>query len=216
MKRFPIAEIALIAAALLAPFTQASAAGDPGVGKIPNLPDSSTATNGDVSELEALISAGKTSELRRTLNGSYGASLSYYPDLMIYYVALFQQNKFWRVFKTQSDTRAEAVYSDFSKSTVTLADPEIKRIKLEAETAYADRQIAAQQDRANRLQADLDIAHAQQGQVASHQAEQQNAIRDLRTEQAAAQAQLRALQLRVLELQKQADGDLPAPPVPSR
>ena len=94
---------------------------------------------------------------------------------------------------------------------VTLADAEIRRIKLEAEKAYADRQIAVQQERANRLQADLDIARAQQGQVTNYQQEQQNAVRELRTEQAAAQAQLRALQLRVQELQKQADGDLPAP-----
>jgi hypothetical protein len=187
MKRPLIAEIALVTAALLAPFSQAFAAGDTRPDPLPNSVDNApAATNGDVAELETLISAGKITELRRTLNGSYGASLSYYPEMMIYYVALFQQKKFWRVFKTQNDGRAEAVYSDFSKSTATLADAEIKRIKLEAETAYADKQIAAQQDRANRLQADLDIAHAQQGQVASHQAEQQNAIRELRTEQAAA------------------------------
>jgi peptidoglycan hydrolase CwlO-like protein len=46
--------------------------------------------------------------------------------------------------------------------------------------------------------------------VTTHQLEQQNAIRELRTEQAAAQAQLRALQTRVQELQKQSDSDLPA------
>ncbi|SAK61366.1 DUF2968 domain-containing protein [Caballeronia ptereochthonis] len=212
MKRLVIAQIALSAAILLAALTPASAAGDTRPEQSANGPENpGAATNGDVAELEALISAGKITELRRTLNGSYGATLSYYPEIMIYYVALFQQNKFWRVFKTQNDVRAEAVYSDFSKSTATLADAEIRRIRLEAETAYADRQIAAQQARANRLQADLDIAHAQQSQVADHQQEQQNAIRELRTEQAAAQAQLRALQLRVQALQKQADGDLPVP-----
>ncbi len=112
--------------------------------------------------------------------------------------------------ETQNEARAESVFSDFVKSSATLADAEIRRIKLEAETAYAQRQIAAQQERANRLQADLDVARAQQSEVASHQQAEQDAIRQLRTEQAAAQAQLRALQLRVLELQKQADGDLSA------
>ncbi|HEX8828115.1 MAG TPA: DUF2968 domain-containing protein [Xanthobacteraceae bacterium] len=211
MKRRLIAEIVLIATSLLCPLMQASAAGDLPVAQPPNIVDSTGARNGDIAELEGLIAAGRITQLRKTFNGSYGASLSYYGEQMIYYVALFQQNKFWRVFKTQNDVRAEAVYSDFVKSSVSLADAEIKRIKLEAETAYADKQIAAQQDRASRLQADLDIAHAQQSQVANHQQEQQNAIRDLRTEQAAAQAQLRALQLRVQELQKQSDGDLPAP-----
>ncbi|MCE4544775.1 MULTISPECIES: DUF2968 domain-containing protein [unclassified Caballeronia] len=175
------------------------------------MPDGAAAKNGDVAELERLIAGRKVTELRKTLNGSFGANLSYFPEQMIYYAALFQQNAIWRVVKTQNDVRAEAIYSDFAKMSVTLADAEIRRIKLEAEKAYADRQIAVQQERANRLQADLDIARAQQGQVTNYQQEQQNAVRELRTEQAAAQAQLRALQLRVQELQKQADGDFPVP-----
>jgi chromosome segregation ATPase len=158
-----------------------------------------------------MIRDGRLTELRTTYNGSYGAALLYYPDEMLYYVALFQQKKFWRVLKTQNDARAEATYAEFSKSTASLGDTEIRRLKLEAEKAYADRLIASQQNRANRLQADLEVARAQQGQVAERQQEQQEAIRSLRAEQAAAQAQLRALQQRVNELQKQADGDLAAP-----
>jgi hypothetical protein len=169
------------------------------------------ATTGDVAELQQMIRDGRLTELRTTYNGSYGAALLYYPDEMLYYVALFQQKKFWRVLKTQNDARAEATYAEFSKSTASLGDTEIRRLKLEAEKAYADRLIASQQNRANRLQADLEVARAQQGQVAERQQEQQEAIRSLRAEQAAAQAQLRALQQRVNELQKQAVGDLAAP-----
>jgi hypothetical protein len=179
-------------------------------------PDDAQAANGDVAELESLTRDGKITVLRKTFNGSYGASLSFYAESMIYYVALFQQDKIWRVFKTQNDARADAVYADFTKSSATLADTEIRRVKLEAEKAYADRQIAVQQDRANRLQADIDIAHAQQSQVVTHQLEQQEAVRSLRTEQAAAQAQLKALQQRVQDLQRQADGDLSGTaPVPA-
>jgi hypothetical protein len=166
---------------------------------------------GDIAELQQMIRDGKVRELRTTYNGSYGASLLYYPDEMLYYVAMFQQKKFWRVIKTQNDARAESVYADFAKSTVQLSDTELRRIKLEAEKAYADRLIATQQNRANRLQADLDVARAQQSQVADRQQQQQEAIRELRNEQAAAQAQLRALQARVQDLQKQQEGDLPRP-----
>ncbi|SAK80834.1 signal peptide protein [Caballeronia catudaia] len=211
MKRLVIANIVLILSGLAGPLAQALAAGDMRADASSNMPEGAAAKNGDVAELEHLTAAGKITELRKSFNGSYGASLSYFPEQMTYYAALFQQSTIWRVFKTQNDGRAEAVYFDFAKTSMTLADAEIKRIKLEAEKAYADRQIAAQQERAGRLQADLDIARAQQGQVTSYQQEQQNAVRELRTEQAAAQAQLRALQLRVQELQKQADGDLPAP-----
>ncbi|SPB14919.1 putative lipoprotein [Caballeronia novacaledonica] len=210
MKRLVIAKIALIAISSFGPLPWACAADEVRAGSSPNKPDAA-ATNGDVAEFQSLVSTGRITELRKTLNGSYGASLSYFADQMTYYVALFQQNNIWRVFKTQNDGRAETVYSDFAKTSTTLADAEIKRIKLEAEKAYADRQISVQQERASRLQADLDIARAQQSQVTSYQLEQQNAIRELRTEQAAAQAQLRALQTRVQELQKQSDGDLPAP-----
>ncbi|BAO89359.1 DUF2968 domain-containing protein [Caballeronia cordobensis] len=211
MKRLLIANIVLISAGLAGPFASVFAAGEISTNAASNMPDGAAAKNGDVAELERLIAGRKITELRKTLNGSFGASLSYFPEQMIYYAALFQQNAIWRVVKTQNDARAEAIYSDFAKMSVTLADAEIRRIKLEAEKAYADRQIAVQQERANRLQADLDIARAQQGQVTNYQQEQQNAVRELRTEQAAAQAQLRALQLRVQELQKQADGDFPVP-----
>ncbi|AET91639.1 putative signal peptide protein [Burkholderia sp. YI23] len=211
MKRLLIANIVLISAGLAGPFASVFAAGEISTNAASTTPDGAAAKNGDVAELERLIAGRKITELRKTLNGSFGASLSYFPEQMIYYAALFQQNAIWRVVKTQNDARAEAIYSDFAKMSVTLADAEIRRIKLEAEKAYADRQIAVQQERANRLQADLDIARAQQGQVTNYQQEQQNAVRELRTEQAAAQAQLRALQLRVQELQKQADGDFPVP-----
>ncbi len=164
--------------------------------------------NGNIAELQQMIRDGKVKELRTTYNGSYGASMLFYPEEMTYYIALFQQKKFWRVTKTQVDVRAEAIYADFAKNTGALADTEIRRTKLEAEKSFADRLITVQQSRANRLQADLDVARAQQSQVADRQAEQQEAIRTLRAEQDSAQAQLRALQAKVQDLQRQSDTDL--------
>jgi hypothetical protein len=210
MKPSLIAKIALVTACIVCVSPGGRAAGPVSADQaIVAPPADSAQTNGDVVELQNLMLDGKITELRKSLNGSYGASLSFYPERMIYYVALFQQSNFWRVFKTQNDARADSVYADFVKSSVTLADTEIRRIKLEAEKAYSDKQIAAQQDRANRLQADLDIARTQQSQVVTYQIEQQEAIRSLRTEQAAAQAQLRALQQRVQDLQKQSEMDMP-------
>ena len=169
--------------------------------------------NGNVAELQQMIRDGKVTELRTSYNGSYGASMLFYPDEMTFYIALFQQKKFWRVIKTQVDARAETVYADFSKNTAALADSEIRRTKLEAEKSFADRLIGVQQTRANRLQADLDVARAQQSQVADRQQEQQEAIRKLRSEQDSAQAQLRALQSKVQDLQRESDTDLLPIPV---
>jgi hypothetical protein len=168
--------------------------------------------NGSVAELQQMIHDGKVMEMRTTYNGSYGASMLFYPDEMTYYVALFQQKKFWRVIKTQTDVKAEAIYADFAKNTAQLADSEIRREKLQAEKSFADRLIALQQNRADRLQADVDVARAQQSQVADRQAQQQEAIRALRAQQDAAQNELRALQAKVQDLQRQADSDLTAMP----
>ena len=186
-----------------------AASGSSGAGGVG---DTSGDAQGNVAELMQMIRDSQLTELRTTYNGSYGASMLFYPDEMTFYIALFQQKKFWRVIKTQVDARAETVYADFSKNTAALADSEIRRTKLEAEKSFADRLIGVQQTRANRLQADLDVARAQQSQVADRQQEQQEAIRSLRAEQDTAQAQLRALQSKVQDLQRESDTDiLPIP-----
>jgi hypothetical protein len=65
--------------------------------------------------------------------------------------------------------------------------------------------------RAEAVYSDLAKTRAPQSQATACQPEQQNAIRELRTGRAAAQAQLQPRQTRVQELQTQSDGDLPAP-----
>jgi hypothetical protein len=124
---------------------------------------------GNVAELQQMIRGSALRELRTTYNGSYGASMLFYPKEMTYYVALFQQKTFWRVIKTDDDTRAELIYKDFVRQTLQLSDIEIRRTRLEAQKAFTDRMIALSQDRANRLQADLDVAHQQQNIVNSQQ-----------------------------------------------
>jgi hypothetical protein len=166
-------------------------------------------TVGDIGELQQMLRDDKLKEMRTTYNGTFGASMLYYPDTLTYYVALFQDKRFWRVIKTQAPVRAEAVYADFAKTTAKLAETELHRVTLEAENAYADRQIAAQKNQAGRLQADIDVTRAQQGVVADRLQQQQEAVRSLRAEQSAAQAQLRELQTRVSQLQKVVDTPMP-------
>ncbi len=79
-----IAQIALAAATRFGAPGSAHADGDvPLVNQAVVIPDDSNKKNGDVAELENLIRDGKITELRKTYNGSYGASLSYYADSMI-------------------------------------------------------------------------------------------------------------------------------------
>lgn len=167
---------------------------------------------GNVAELQQMIRGTDLTELRTTYNGSYGASLLYNAKEMTYYVALFQQKTFWRVIKTEDDTRAEMIYKDFVRQTVQLSDVEIRRIRLEAQKSFTERMIAVSQDRANRLQADLEVAHQQQNIVNSQQQQTRAEAMALAQQKADAQSQLRAAQKQVQDLQRQLDSGLPASP----
>ncbi|MFM0401808.1 DUF2968 domain-containing protein [Paraburkholderia aspalathi] len=165
---------------------------------------------GNVAELQQMIRGSDLSELRTTYNGSYGASLLFYGKEMTYYVALFQQKNFWRVIKTQDATRADMIYKDFVRQTLQLSDVEIRRTQLEAQKVFTERMIALSQDRANRLQADLDVAHQQQTIVANQQQQTRAETTALAQQKAAAQDQLRAAQRQVRELQRQLETGLPS------
>lgn len=164
---------------------------------------------GNVAELQQMIRGADLSELRTTYNGSYGASLLFYGKEMTYYVALFQQKNFWRVIKTSDETRAELIYKDFVRQTVQLSDIEIRRTRLEAQKAFTERMVALSQDRASRLQADLNVARQQQSIVADQQKQNQAQAVALSQQRSAAQEQLRAAQRQVRELQRQLETGLP-------
>jgi hypothetical protein len=156
-----------------------------------------------------LIHDAKLSELRTTYNGSYGASLFFYPQEVTYYVALFQDKHFWRVIKLENVDRAEAIYAGFAQQTAQLADVEIRRMQLQAQKVYIENIIAISQDRANRLQADLDVARTQQAKVDDYQRQTQGEAVTLHAEKEKAQAQLRQVQSEVMQLQRQTEFGLP-------
>jgi hypothetical protein len=167
---------------------------------------------GNVAELTQQLHDGKVVELRTTYNGSYGASMMFEPQQMTYYVALFQDKHLWRVIKSQDKSRAEMIYANFVQQTAQLSDVEIRRTELQAQKAFLERVIALSENHAQRLQADLNVAHAQQAEVAQRQKAAQDQTRALQIEQRAAQAQLRELQQQVQQLQRQAETGLPAQP----
>ncbi|EDZ99802.1 putative exported lipoprotein [Burkholderia sp. H160] len=164
---------------------------------------------GYVAELIQMIHDAKLTELRTTYNGSYGATLFFYPLEMTYYVALFQDRHFWRVIKSQDEARAEAIYAGFVQQTAQLAEVEIRRTQLEAQNALLNRGLAQSADRARSLQADLDVARTQQAQVDDRQRRMQAEATALRAEKVQAQAQLRELQRQVDTLQRQNEAGLP-------
>ncbi|CAB3794135.1 hypothetical protein LMG28614_03862 [Paraburkholderia ultramafica] len=201
---------------------QPNVAGLPQVAALPGAPadtpdaqdaqdaqDAASNAQGNVAELMRLIHDAKLSELRTTYNGSYGASLFFYPQEVTYYVALFQDKHFWRVIKLENVDRAEAIYAGFAQQTAQLADVEIRRTQLQAQKAYIENIIAISQDRAKRLQADLDVARTQQAKVDDYQRQTQGEAVTLHAEKEKAQAQLRQVQSEVMQLQRQTEFGLP-------
>ncbi|POR47020.1 Protein of unknown function (DUF2968) [Paraburkholderia eburnea] len=167
------------------------------------------ASQGDVATLMQLIHDAQLVELRTTYNASYGASLFFYPPEMTYYVVLFQDKHFWRVIRSQDDARAESIYANFVQQTQRLAEVEIRRTQIEAQKAFIERVIAINEDRARRLQADIDVARTQQARVDDYQRQAQGSAAALNAEKVQAQAQLRELQNQVDQLQRETEQGLP-------
>ncbi|VVE87258.1 DUF2968 domain-containing protein [Pandoraea bronchicola] len=169
------------------------------------------AASGAIQELRDRIQSKEVTELRTTYNGRYGASLLFYPQTMGYYVALFHEGQFWRVVKVSNEKKAEALYSDFVRQTQVLADVEIRRIKLEAQKALMERQLADSEARLNAVQNDLAIQRQQEQALAQNQQAVREQASALETERAAARIRLTDLQgqIRSLEAeQNSADSEL--------
>jgi Protein of unknown function (DUF2968) len=190
-----------------------------GVVMLPSLPanaidqlddanDTSVQVQGNVAELKQMIETGLLTEMRVTFNGSYGASMYFYPQDMVYYVALFQNKNFWRVVKTQDNPHAETVYAQFARKSYTLADGELLQAQLQAQKLLLDRVIAVSNDRARRLTADLVVAQAQESQVSQRQQQMQAESAARQNEKMIAERKLRLLQDRVRQLQSQNEAGL--------
>ncbi|MDH0094058.1 DUF2968 domain-containing protein [Achromobacter mucicolens] len=156
-----------------------------------------------LSELQALIQSRQVSELRTAYNGTYGASLLFKPDDLTYYVALFQQKDFWRVVKTKSDKQAEATYRAFVAQSAELAEVDIKRIKMQAENAHAEKLLASRSAELSALQADRTARLRQEEQVAVRQAQSREEAAALAGQQKDVRQQLRDLQRQIDALQAQ-------------
>ena len=166
---------------------------------------------GLTAEVQNLISDRRVNELRTTYNGSYGASLLFQPEELVYYVALFRQKEFLRVSKTKSANEAEQVYRRFAAQTTELADVDIRRLTLQAEHARTERLLSDRSSELSALEADASRQRQQAAEIAANQKQAREEAAALAAQQKEASAKLRRLQerIRVLERQ-QANVDAPA------
>jgi len=163
---------------------------------------------GTASILKDLEEHGRITELRSSSSGDYRAGLSFFNEGLTYYVALAQNNIYWRVIATPSKQRAEAVYARFVALTVQLSSEQRRQIELEATNAATARSMLQAQRQIQRLQADSDIAKAQQDEVTTRLAEVAGQVNALESQNRDAQSQLIQAKRRVAALQALSEVDL--------
>lgn len=172
---------------------------------VTQLPDSnsSPAPAGNIQELQQYIQRHEIAELRTTYNGTFGASLLFYPPDLTYYVALFHHKQFWRVAKVDTAKRAEALYRDFSQQTVTLAQAEIHRIELEAQKNYMEKQLSENEARLAAVRSDLAVQRQQERQLVQSQQQVREQTNTLDAERAATRRRLDDVRSQIRALERQ-------------
>jgi hypothetical protein len=231
--RFAALTLALTAAQMLSGADASEAAGVPGAsdataqmplelsaGSVPASLSATSAssgehTGGDVSTLTQLVQQRRVTPLRSTVAGNYSAALSFFGDGLTNYVALSEQNTYWRVIATPNKKRAEAVYADFVAQTERLAAAQDSRAELAAQQVATQRLIEQAQIKAQQLQADAQIAQTQRDEVATQQAQAADQVKNLTAEDQDARKKLSQIRHQVVGLQIASNLGLP-PEHPAR
>jgi len=169
---------------------------------------------GTAAILKNLEEHGSITELRSSSSGDYRADLSFFKEGLTYYVVLAQNNAYWRVIATASKQRAEAVYARFVALTVRLSSEQRRQIELEATNAATERSMSQAQRQIQRLQADSDIAKAQQDEVTTRLEEVADQVKALESQNQDAQNQLIQAKRQVAALQAVVDSDIPGKRLP--
>jgi Protein of unknown function (DUF2968) len=179
------------------------------IGDVPVEPSAGTAAI-----FKNLEEHGSITELRSSSSGDYRADLSFFKEGLTYYVVLAQNNAYWRVIATASKQRAEAVYARFVALTVRLSSEQRRQIELEATNAATERSMSQAQRQIQRLQADSDIAKAQQDEVTTRLEEVADQVKALESQNQDAQNQLIQAKRQVAALQAVVDSDTPGKRLP--
>jgi chromosome segregation ATPase len=153
--------------------------------------------------------------LRSTVAGNYSATLSFFGDDLTYYVAISQQNTYWRVITTQNKKRADAIYADFVAQAERLAAAQERSAELAAQEVATQRLIEQAQIKAQQLQADAQIAQTQRDEVATQQAQAAEQVKNLKAEDQDARKKLSQIRHQVVGLQIASNFGLP-PEHPAR
>jgi hypothetical protein len=167
------------------------------------------ASPGEVGALVDLIRKREVEELMTVYSGTYGASLFFHAASMTWYVSLFHDGKIWKVVRTRDQRNATTIFNYFAEQTKDYFSVELQRTLDKAENDAYSKQIALEQARAQRLQAELEVARSAQKDTRERQQQAAADISALKAEHMRQQKALRQLQQQTGELQQQLDSSGP-------
>ncbi|WP_346778379.1 DUF2968 domain-containing protein [Paraburkholderia sp. Tr-20389] len=166
----------------------------------PSAPNGRAVQLADANDVERMADDAELKTFHTFRTFDYSVSLLFYPKELKYYVALFQEDRMWRVLTTSDMNTAKQLFHHMQEQATRLADGETRRLQLEAQNEQLKRLIAESEAHAERLRQGLQRTTEQDQAVTGRQHQLRKDLAQLEAQRTAAQAQLNKAHRQVHQL----------------
>ncbi|MBN3765758.1 DUF2968 domain-containing protein [Burkholderia sp. Ac-20365] len=166
----------------------------------PSAPNGRAVQLADAADVERMNNSAELTTFHTFRTFDYSVSLLFHPKELKYYVALFQEERLWRVLCTSDMNTAKQLFHHMQEQATRLSDGETRRLQLEAQNEQLKRLIAESEAHAERLREGLQRTTEQDQAVTSRQHQLRKDLAQLESQRTAAQAQLNKVHRQVHQL----------------
>jgi len=166
----------------------------------PSAPNGRAVQLADAADVERMSDNAELKTFHTFRTFDYSVSLLFYPKELKYFVALFQEDRLWRVLSTSDINTAKQLFHHMQDQATRLSDGETRRLQLEAQNEQLKRAIAESEAHAERLRQGLQRTTEQDQAVTSRQHQLRKELAQLEAQRTAAQAQLNKTHRQVHQL----------------
>ncbi|ACC73826.1 hypothetical protein Bphy_4717 [Paraburkholderia phymatum STM815] len=166
----------------------------------PSAPNGRAVQQADANDVERMANDAELKTFHTFRTFDYSVSLLFYPKELKYYVALFEDDRMWRVLTTSDMNTAKQLFHHMQEQATRLADGETRRLQLEAQNEQLKRLITEAEAHAERLRQGLQRTTEQDQAVTGRQHQLRKDLAQLEAQRTAAQAQLNKAHRQVHQL----------------
>lgn len=166
----------------------------------PSAPNGRAVQLADANDVERMTDDAELKTFHTFRTFDYSVSLLFYAKELKYFVALFQEDRMWRVLSTSDMNTAKQLFHHMQEQATRLADGETRRLQLEAQNEQMKRLIAESEAHAERLRQNLQRTTEQDHAVTGRQHQLRKDLAQLEAQRTAAQAQLNKAHRQVHQL----------------